>query len=39
MAFIMLGGIYAGIYTPTEAGGIGFLISFIYVVAKKKIRF
>ena len=30
MAFIMLGGIYAGIYTPTEAGGIGFLISFIY---------
>ena len=39
MAFIMLGGIYAGIYTPTEAGGIGFLISFIYVVAKKKIDF
>ena len=37
MAFIMLGGIYAGIYTPTEAGGIGFLISFIYVVAKKKL--
>ena len=39
MAFIMLGGIYAGIYTPTEAGGIGFLISFIYVVFKKKINF
>ena len=38
MAFIMLGGIYAGIYTPTEAGGIGFLISFIYVVLKKKIN-
>jgi C4-dicarboxylate transporter DctM subunit len=37
MAFIMLGGIYAGIYTPTEAGGIGFLISFIYVVVKKRI--
>ena len=37
MAFIMLGGIYAGIYTPTEAGGIGFLISFIYVVIKKRI--
>ena len=39
MAFIMLGGIYAGIYTPTEAGGIGFLISFIYVVAKKRLDF
>ena len=39
MAFIMLGGIYAGIYTPTEAGGIGFLISFIYVVAKKRLNF
>jgi C4-dicarboxylate transporter DctM subunit len=39
MAFIMLGGIYAGIYTPTEAGGIGFLISFIYVVAKKRLSF
>ena len=39
MAFIMLGGIYAGIYTPTEAGGIGFLISFIYVLVKKRITF
>jgi C4-dicarboxylate transporter DctM subunit len=39
MAFVMLGGIYAGIYTPTEAGGIGFLISLIYVVYKKRIDF
>ena len=39
MAFVMLGGIYAGIYTPTEAGGIGFLVSLIYVVAKKRIDF
>jgi len=39
MAFMMLGGIYAGIYTPTEAGGIGFLISFLYVVWKKRINF
>ena len=39
MAFVMLGGIYVGIYTPTEAGGIGFLISLIYVVAKKRIDF
>ena len=37
MAFIMLGGIYAGIYTPTEAGGIGFFISFIYVLVKKRL--
>ena len=39
MAFLMLGGIYVGIYTPTEAGGIGFLVSLIYVVAKKRIDF
>ena len=39
MAFVMLGGIYVGIYTPTEAGGIGFLILLIYVVAKKRIDF
>ena len=39
MAFVMLGGIYVGIYTPTEAGGIGFLVSLIYVVAKKRIDF
>jgi len=39
MAFLMLGGIYAGIYTPTEAGGIGFLVSLIYVVLKKRLTF
>ena len=39
MAFVMLGGIYAGIYTPTEAGGVGFMISLIYVVVKKRLDF
>jgi len=39
MAFVMLGGIYAGIYTPTEAGGVGFMISLIYVVIKKRLDF
>jgi C4-dicarboxylate transporter DctM subunit len=39
MAFLMLGGIYAGIYTPTEAGGVGFVVSLIYVVIKKRLDF
>ena len=39
MAFVMLGGIYAGIYTPTEAGGVGFMISLIYVIVKKRLDF
>ena len=39
MSIIILGGIYVGIWTPTEAGGIGFLISFIYVMAKRRLDF
>lgn len=39
MSAIILGGIYVGIWTPTEAGGIGFLISFIYVMAKRRLDF
>jgi C4-dicarboxylate transporter, DctM subunit len=39
MSGIILGGIYVGIWTPTEAGGIGFLISFIYVMAKRRLDF
>lgn len=39
MSVIILGGIYVGIWTPTEAGGIGFLISFIYVMAKRRLDF
>ncbi len=37
MAVLMLGGLYAGIYTPTEAGGVGFMISLFYVVWKKRL--
>ena len=39
MSGIILGGIYVGIWTPTEAGGIGFLISFIYVMPKRRLDF
>ena len=39
MSVIILGGIYVGIWTPTEAGGIGFLISFIYVMVKRRLDF
>ena len=39
MSGIILGGIYVGIWTPTEAGGIGFLISFIYVMVKRRLDF
>jgi len=39
MSATILGGIYVGIWTPTEAGGIGFLISFIYVMAKRRLDF
>ena len=39
MSIIILGGIYVGIWTPTEAGGIGFLISFIYVMVKRRLDF
>jgi C4-dicarboxylate transporter DctM subunit len=37
MAILMLGGLYAGIYTPTEAGGVGFMVSLAYVLWKKRL--
>lgn len=33
LAVIVIGGIYAGIFTPTEAAGIGFAVSLIIVFA------
>ena len=39
MAVLMLAGLYAGIYTPTEAGGVGFLMSFAYVLWMKRLTF
>ena len=38
MAILMLGGLYAGIYTPTEAGGVGFIVSLAYVLWKKRLN-
>ena len=38
MAILMLGGLYAGIYTPTEAGGVGFMVSLTYVLWKKRLN-
>ena len=38
MAILMLGGLYAGIYTPTEAGGVGFMVSLAYVLWKKRLN-
>ncbi|MEK9741956.1 MAG: TRAP transporter large permease subunit [Pelagibacteraceae bacterium] len=37
MAILMLSGLYAGIYTPTEAGGVGFMVSLAYVLWKKRL--
>ncbi len=34
---LVLGGIYAGICTPTESAGMGAFASFIYTVAKRKL--
>ncbi len=39
MAVLMLAGLYAGVYTPTEAGGIGFLMSLLYVLWMKRLTF
>jgi tripartite ATP-independent transporter DctM subunit len=39
LVLLVLGGIYAGWFTPTEAGGIGALGAFILVVVKRKFGF
>lgn len=36
---ISLGGIYAGIFTPTEAAGIGALGAFLLSLARRRLRF
>jgi len=33
---IMLGGLYGGIFTPTEAGGLGALVTFLMAVARQR---
>jgi len=39
LVLLVLGGIYAGWFTPTEAGGIGALGAFVLVVVKRKFGF
>ena len=33
LAFVVIGGIYAGVFTPTESAGVGFAVSLIIVFA------
>ena len=39
LVLLVLGGIYAGWFTPTEAGGVGALGAFILMVLKRKFGF
>lgn len=39
LVLLVLGGIYAGWFTPTEAGGIGALGAFVLMVLKRKFGF
>jgi C4-dicarboxylate transporter, DctM subunit len=39
LVLLVLGGIYAGWFTPTEAGGIGALGAFVLVVLKRRFGF
>ncbi len=39
LVLLVLGGIYAGWFTPTEAGGIGALGAFVLVILKRKFGF
>lgn len=36
LAFVIIGGIYAGIFTPTESAGIGVALSLIIVIAMRR---
>ena len=36
LVLMVLGGIYAGIFTPTEAGAAGAMIAFVILVAKRR---
>jgi len=36
LAFLVMGGIYGGIFTPTEAGGVGAFGAFILMLLKRK---
>ena len=36
--FIVMGGIYLGVFTPTEAAGVGATGAFLFVILKKKLN-
>jgi C4-dicarboxylate transporter, DctM subunit len=36
--FIVMGGIYLGVFTPTEAAGVGAFGAFLFVLLKKKLK-
>ncbi|MFC1534106.1 TRAP transporter large permease [Thermodesulfobacteriota bacterium] len=38
MFLVILGGIYFGVFTPTEAGGIGVVTAFIIVIVSKRLN-
>ena len=33
---VIMGGIYGGVFTPTEAAGVGFIIAFVIVAARRE---
>ena len=37
LVLVVLGGIYAGLYTPTEAGAAGAFVAFLFALARKQI--
>ncbi len=37
LVLVVLGGIYAGFYTPTEAGAAGAFVAFLFALARKQI--
>ena len=37
LIFVVLGGIYGGVFTPTEAGAVGALLALIYAVLRRRI--
>lgn len=36
---VIMGGIYGGVFTPTEAAGVGFIIAFMIVTARREASF
>ncbi|MBS27332.1 MAG: C4-dicarboxylate ABC transporter permease [Alphaproteobacteria bacterium] len=39
LVLVVLGGIYAGLYTPTEAGAAGAFVAFLFALARRQLTF